>query len=115
MISILKYQYKLFIFLFCISILPLTLVYLYLPGEFDKSYYFFLTLLVGLRFSFFKGGLYLEKVRSNMRDVLAKEMGRIPSTNEIVKRVDDVVKSRDYAFGVSAVLVILITALFGKL
>lgn len=112
---ILKHQYKIFTFLVFICVIPLVLIYQFLPEEFNKSYYFFLTLLIGLRFSFFKGTLYLEKVKKSVRDDLNREMGRIPSTNDIVKRVDEVVTTRDYVFGLCGVLIILIAALYGNL
>jgi hypothetical protein len=115
MLKVLKYQFKLFIFLLVLTVVPLTLIYEFLPYEFDESYYFFLTLLVGLRFSFFKGQAYLDKVKKNIRDDMTAELGRIPSTNEMVKRVNEVVSSRDYVFGLCGVLIVLVVALYGKL
>jgi hypothetical protein len=112
---ILKHQYKILAFLLLITVIPLILIYQFLPEEFDKSYYFFLTLLIGLRFSFFKGTLYLEKVKKTVRDDLNREMGRVPSTNDIVKRVDEIIATRDYVFGLCGVLVILVSALYGNL
>ncbi|OIQ17545.1 MAG: hypothetical protein BM556_12135 [Bacteriovorax sp. MedPE-SWde] len=112
---IFKLQYKLFLFLFFVTVLPLVAVYQFLPDEFDKSYYFFLTFLVGLRFSFFKGNEHMEKVKKSVREALISEMGRVPSTNDIVKRLDEVATTRDYIFGVCGLCIILISALYGNL
>ncbi|GEM_PF-5648125 len=110
-----KLQYKLFLILVCLTGVPLLLVYLYSPYEWKNLYWLFLTFIIALKIIFYKEAPYKKKITPGVRDSLTSEMGRVPSKMEVVNRVEDMINARDTMLLTSAVIVVILTVLFGKL
>ena len=110
-----KLQYKLFFIIFCLTTVPLLLVYLYSPYEWKNLYWLFVTFIVALKIIFYKEAPYKKKITPGVRDSLTKEMGRVPSKMEVVNRVEDMINARDAMLVTSAIMVIVLTVFFGKI
>jgi hypothetical protein len=110
-----RLQYKVFLLLVLLTTVPLLLVYLFSPYEWDNLYWLFLTLLFALKVIFYKDGPYKSKVSAGVRDKLTKELKRVPSKMEVVNRVEDLVQARDAMLVASGILIVLVSIVFGKL
>lgn len=111
----LRLQYKLLIFLIATCVLPLVAAYLYLPFEVPKIYLFFLTFLIGLRISFYKDKPFRATLNKTVGSELLKEKGKPASKNEIVSRIEAHISGRDLMFGIVGVIILITTAVMGKL
>lgn len=110
-----KLQFKLLLILLVLTTVPLLLIYLYSPYEWKNLYWLFLTFLVALKVVFYKEGPYKKKISSEVREGLTKEMNRVPSKMEVVNRVEDMINARDAMLLTSALSIIVITVIFGKI
>ncbi|PIK13687.1 hypothetical protein [Halobacteriovorax sp. JY17] len=110
-----RLQYRLFLILVSLTTVPLLLVYLFSPYEWKNLYWFFLTFIFALKVVFYKEAPYKKKISSGVRDMLTREMKRVPSKMEVVNRVEDLVQARDAMLVASAVIVVLMTVIFGKI
>jgi hypothetical protein len=110
-----KLQFKLFIVLNLVVILPLLLVYLYSPYEWKNLYWLVLTFLFALKIIFYKDGPYKKEISQTMREKLLVELGRPPSKTEVVNRIEFMITARDVVIITIGVFVIFLTLFFGKL
>ncbi|WP_127716946.1 hypothetical protein [Halobacteriovorax sp. HLS] len=110
-----KLQFKLFAALNCLIVLPLILIYLYSPYEWDNLYWLFLTFLFALKIIFYKEAPYKKSLTQITREKLQSELKRSPSKMEVVNRIEDMVTARDVALVSVGVFVVFITIIFGKL
>lgn len=110
-----KYQLKLFCTLTLVVVLPLVLVYLFSPYEWDNLYWLFLTFLFALKIIFYKEAPYKKELSSVMREKLTSELSRPPSKTEVINRIEDMIVARDVVIISVGVLVIFTTLFFGKL
>ncbi len=110
-----RLQYKLFLSLHFFCVLPLFLIYQFSPYPFDNLYFLFLALLLCLRIILFKDDTYLASLKKSVPTALASELGRVPSSSEIVVRVKAHLDSREYIFMIPGVLILVVAIIFGKL
>ncbi|ATH07236.1 hypothetical protein BIY24_04585 [Halobacteriovorax marinus] len=110
-----KLQLRLFLILICTTSIPLLLVYLYSPYEWDKLYWLFITFIFALKVVFYKDAPYKKKITPLVREMLTKEYKRVPSKMEVVARIEDMINARDVMLLSSALLIVVITILFSKL
>ncbi len=107
-------QAHLFVILFFLSSLPYIIMLKYLPFQVEYLYLFFIILLLVIRIGLFTDTSLKIKLGNSIREELRVELGKIPSTNQIVKREMDHFASRDLAFSINVAIILFITALFGK-
>jgi accessory gene regulator protein AgrB len=96
-------------------VVPLVLVYLFSPYEWNNLYWLFLTFLFALKIIFYKEAPYKKELSAIMREKLTKELSRPPSKTEVVNRIEEMITARDVVIVSVGVLVIFVSLFFGKL
>ena len=111
----LKLQSVLFIVIFLVTVLPLTLVFKYSPYQIEGIQYLFLVILLGLKVIFLKDRSYKRKIRKKVKTSLDKELGRPSPGNLLVKRVEDYENAQDVVLGLTAISILFVCVYFNKL
>lgn len=104
---------KLFLFLISVSVVPYSLLKVYLPWEIPHLHFFFLGILVIIRIIFFQEEIYKKNLKAVARGELQKKIGRVPSDSEIIDFVESRMKGRGVAFIAAFVLTISSFILIG--
>ena len=71
-----RLQYRLLITLLFICVVPLLLIYIFVPYRIEHLHFIFLTLLIGLRITFFGDVTYKLRLEKVVSINLAKELKR---------------------------------------
>ncbi|OUR99764.1 hypothetical protein A9Q84_01690 [Halobacteriovorax marinus] len=110
-----KLQYKLFLTLILLVIVPLVLVYLFSPYEWDNLYWLALTFIFALKVVFYKEAPLKKKLIGEVRERFISKTGKVPSKMQIVRGVDEIIVARDVMLVSVGVCVLIVTLFFGKL
>jgi len=110
-----KLQFKFFVILCLICLLPLWAFYQFANFKVDYIYLGFFAILLIIRLLQPKEDHYRKIMTNKILHGLEKELNQTPNTNQIVKRSNEYVESRDFAIIFVAALIFLITIYFGKI
>lgn len=105
---------KLFLFLFSITVLPLTLIFQFSPWEIPQIQYLFLGLLLVIRIVFFRQDEYKKNIKMVARERLRLKIGRVPSDPEIIDYIEKILNGRNVSFVAVTILTFFISVVYGK-
>jgi uncharacterized membrane protein YkgB len=110
-----KIQWKrLFVYL-SISCIPLLALYEFLPYKIDHLHTAFIAILVCMKL--FSNNEY--QYRKNLKEIvkigLQKELKKTPSKQQIIKRENDYVTSRDIMLAISLLGVVIIAIIYNRI
>jgi short subunit fatty acids transporter len=110
-----KLQFKLITSLTILCIIPLWSFYQFSSFNVDYLYMVFFALLFIVRLLQPKEAHYRKVIKNRIVNRLEKELNQRPNTNQIIKRSNEYVESRDFAIIFTGAIIFLITIYFGKL
>ncbi len=102
-------DFKLFLFLCSVTVIPLGLILKFSPWELPQIQYFFLGLLFVIRIVFYREEEFKKNLKPAAKSALQKKIGRVPSDPETIDYIDKKVAGRNVAFFVVIVLTLVVS------
>lgn len=110
----LKHQVRYLLFLLALFVAPLALFFQFSTYELPKVQYVVLASLFASQYFFYRKSEYKQKIEKQVVTVLKDELGRVPSKNEIVQRLDKIVSLREVSIALTALCIVCIMLIFQR-
>jgi hypothetical protein len=107
-------DFKIFLFLFSTTCLPLAMIYLLAPWDIPYIQYFFLCLIFVFRIVFFQEREYKKKLRLLGKEKLRLKLNRVPSESQVSVFINKKLEERNISFVIATVIVFSLAIGFGK-
>jgi hypothetical protein len=110
-----KHQWTYLLFLVSVFFIPLFLFLKFSPFEVPQVSFVFLGFLLASQFLFYEEKKYRARIKNNVTHILQRELGKIPSQQEIIKRSTLVVQLRGISIMFCALLILILMFYFKAL
>lgn len=113
-LNLIKEQKLIILTLIFLVLIPYYLICIYLP-KIPYMHYFFILGIFVIKLLVFNDQVYKNQLKSKVQKTLNKETGKNPSQTDIFKRIDFLIKGRNFLLLLTAIGVLAMAIFFRQL